>query len=141
MKPQVCIKRLLAVASLGFASVGAAGNCTVPGTHPTIQAAIDDPGCATIDLLPQTYFEHLEIDRSLTLAGPPGNGAMVQGQVNLTGISTVVALSDFSIVSGCESGTLRVVGGSEMTGSGLSVLFSSSEPCAPGLLYLDGFEN
>ncbi len=55
------------VASAGTVAAVA---CTVPGTHATIQAAVADPTCDTIDVAPATYVENVTIARPLTLNGP-----------------------------------------------------------------------
>lgn len=44
-----------------WASPGLAQTCTVPGSHATIQTAMDDPACTTIDLSAQTYAESVNI--------------------------------------------------------------------------------
>ncbi len=59
---------LAAIAALA-APPAHAQTCTVPGSHTTIQEAIDDPACATVALATQTYPESIVIRRSLTLAG------------------------------------------------------------------------
>ena len=47
-----------------------AATCTVPSaTYPTIQSAIDDSVCDTINVAPGTYNENLLIPRPLTLNG------------------------------------------------------------------------
>lgn len=126
---------------LGASQIAMAGDCTIPGSHPTIQAAIDDHLCTEITLAAQTtYTEHLHINRSLQLGGPPEGGATVQGQINLTGPMTVALLTNFRIESGCSSGTLRVSDGAQMNGSGLHMLFSQLFPCIADLFISDGFE-
>lgn len=140
MIAQTCIKLFLAGALGGFAGIAQAGNCTVPGTHPTIQAAVDDPGCGIIDLSPQDYFEHLDIDRGLTLAGPSSGGAVIRGQVVVGSAATMVAFNNLRIQSGCVTGTLRVLAGGQMSASGLEVAFTGPDSCLPGLILDDGFE-
>jgi hypothetical protein len=46
-----------------------AATCTVPGTYPSIQAAVNDATCSTINVLPGAYVENVIINRSLTLNG------------------------------------------------------------------------
>ena len=70
---------------VGLVSPTLAGVCTVPGSHATIQEAIDDPSCTTINLSTQTYPESINITRTLTLAGPGGGGAIVEGLVRVVG--------------------------------------------------------
>ncbi|MDT5063537.1 MAG: hypothetical protein QOH63_3996 [Acidobacteriota bacterium] len=43
--------------------------CNVPTDYPTIQAAVNDSGCATINVAPGVYNENVNIPRSLTLKG------------------------------------------------------------------------
>ncbi len=54
----------LALLLPALASPALAGVCTVPGSHATIQEAIDDPLCTTINLAVQTYAESISIPRS-----------------------------------------------------------------------------
>lgn len=44
-------------------------SCSVPGDYPTIQAAVSDAGCATINVAPGSYPENVAIARSLVLNG------------------------------------------------------------------------
>ena len=118
-----------------------AGVCTVPGSHASIQAAVDDPACADIELANQNYFELLEIDRSLSLSGPMGGSATVVGQVEVTGSTTLAMLSDFRVEGGCPDGVLLVTGDSQATASGLRVFYDAGSGCAMDLFYRDGFEN
>ncbi len=73
-----CLRRqdLVLLVSLfaAWASPVFAQTCTVPGSHATIQEAIDDPACATITLSAQTYPDFVESCRSVDarpLATPP----------------------------------------------------------------------
>src|SRR5258706_24141 len=43
--------------------------CSVPGDYPTIQGAVNDAGCTTINVGPGLYNENVSINRSLTLNG------------------------------------------------------------------------
>ena len=89
----------------------AAGACTVPGTHPTIQAAVDDPTCDPINVAPGTYAENLDIDRSVTIAGAGSalttiDGSMVGRVVVLDdGTDRDLTLRDLTITRGIASAT------------------------------------
>ena len=121
----------------------AAQTCTVPGSHATIQEAIDDPACATITLSAQTYPESIVIRRSLTLAGPGAGGAVVQGLVLLTGSGTLVTLNDLRVENGCVPNALRTSGGATLTGENLEVERSEALPCPviTDTIFADGFES
>lgn len=45
--------------------------CTVPNSHESIQAAVDDVGCDVVNVCPGIYYENVEIHRSLTLKRAP----------------------------------------------------------------------
>ena len=62
------------------ASVGGP-TCNVPADYATIQAAVNDAGCTTINVSPGTYAENVSIPRAVTLRGPNAgtSGAGVRG--------------------------------------------------------------
>lgn len=76
-----------------------AGGCNPPTTHPTIQAAIDDPTCTTINLDPIEYNENIVVDRSLSIVGagaPEANGRLAPPTTEITGtllVTPVIAIS------------------------------------------------
>lgn len=54
----------------GFAIHSQASTCSVPSaSYPTIQSAIDDPTCDTINVAPGVYAENLFIARTVALLG------------------------------------------------------------------------
>src|SRR5215467_1122708 len=53
---------------LGLATVGGP-TCNVPTDYPTIQAAVNVPGCTTVNVAAGTYNEQVTITRTLTLRG------------------------------------------------------------------------
>jgi len=55
--------------------------CNVPVDYLTIQAAVNDPGCITIDVAPGSYVENVSIARPLTLNGAQA-GNPVAGRVS-----------------------------------------------------------
>ena len=77
LKKLALLSALAVTLTLGLMMFGgrkarAAGpTCTVPGTYSTIQAAVNDPGCTTINVVaPGSYSESVTIGRPLTLNGP-----------------------------------------------------------------------
>ncbi len=119
-----------------------AQTCTVPGTHATIQEAIDDPACLTIMLSAQVYAESIRIPRSLDLAGPAAGGAILQGLALMTGSSTEVGLQNLRVENGCVPNALRTAFGATMTGTNLEVERSAALPCPEisDAIFADGFE-
>ncbi len=80
--PQSKTALLIAAAFTFHAATTWAATCSVPSlTYPTIQSAVDDPVCTTINVAPGVYPENVTINRSLTL-----NGAQ-PGQLVATRIS------------------------------------------------------
>ena len=87
------------------APASAGGPCSVPGDQPTIQAAVDNVACTTINLATQVFSEEVVITRSLTLNG---NGATIDGggvnrplEIDATGTGGVsVSLSNLSLTNG-----------------------------------------
>ena len=132
-----------AIVLVAMTSPAFAQTCTVPGSHATIQEAIDDPACATVNLAAQTYPESIVIRRSLTLAGPGAGGAVVQGLVLMTGSGTQVTLNDLKVENGCAPDALRASGGAKLTGDNLQVERSTALPCpaTADTIFTDGFES
>lgn len=73
---------LIAAALTLHASTIWAATCSVPGlAYPTIQSAVDDPVCTTINVAPGVYSENVTINRSLTLNGAQA-GQLVAGRTS-----------------------------------------------------------
>ncbi len=65
------IAAMCAALLLPGAAVVQAATCSVPSIpYPTIQSAVSDLSCDTIDVAPGTYNESVTIGRALTLEGP-----------------------------------------------------------------------
>jgi hypothetical protein len=72
---------LLATTLLIMAATAGAATCSVPSVgYPTIQSAVDDSVCATINVAPGVYNENLSIQRPLTLNGAQA-GQLVAGRI------------------------------------------------------------
>ena len=54
---------------MSLASTATAAICTVPGTHPDIQMAVDDTTCDTIELGPLVFHENVTTTRSIDFIG------------------------------------------------------------------------
>jgi len=132
----------LAIALMLSAAPLAAGTCNVPGSHATIQQAVLDSACTTIDLVATTYNESIEVTRSLTLNGPGGGGAVIEGLVTVSGTGTQVAMNNLAIQNGCTPDGIRADGQAELTGTNLSVTSNSTLPCPIiPFIFSDGFES
>jgi hypothetical protein len=59
----------ISAAAFTITSSGWAATCTVPGDHATIQAAVNDPDCDVINVLPGVYIENVNIGRTVTING------------------------------------------------------------------------
>ena len=116
--------------------------CTVPGSHLTIQQAVNDPACATVTLAAQPYPESIEIRRSLSLGGPAAGGAVIEGLVLLSGDGVVVDLEHLEVANGCTPVAMGATGGATVNATNVSVQRAAGLPC-PDLassIFSDGFE-
>ena len=99
----------------------AAGTCSVPsGAHPTIQSAVNDPGCTTINVAAGTYNENVVIPRTLTLNGAQA-GIDARGRsgaesiinrgvaANITITADGVTVDGFTLNGPSSSGTAAIV--------------------------------
>ncbi|MEE4273918.1 MAG: hypothetical protein V2I67_19730 [Thermoanaerobaculales bacterium] len=134
-----------AIGVLATASMTRAAPCPVPtGSHPTIQAAVDDPGCTEITLGSQIYVQDVTIDRTLGLSGVSSSATVIAGRVAIEGASAVVTLAELSVdgshqaVAGCFVEAVDVGGGARMLGSNIVVVNSDGDAC---LLFGDDFED
>jgi nitrous oxidase accessory protein NosD len=78
---------VLAFAFTLFSALAAAGAhtqsvCSVPGDHATIQAAVADPRCETVNLGAGTFYESVTISRTVTLQGQGADLTIVEGEEN-----------------------------------------------------------
>src|SRR6266404_1631710 len=96
--------------------------CTVgpSGDYATIQAAVNDPGCSTINVDPGTYAENVMIGRQLTLSGA-GNTTIIHPV--LTGPAITLTAGGSTSSSRTVIENLEVTGalGGGNTGSGISI--------------------
>ena len=93
LRSMAIVAAFVTVLALGGGTAQAA-TCTVPSISPlyvTIQDAVDDPNCITINVAPGPRTENVTIPRSLTLNGAQA-GSPVAGRVFGVGESTVQGL-------------------------------------------------
>ncbi len=114
----LCGKRMLnGLVWLGLLGIAlrampvAAAPCHVPSsTYPTIQAAVNDPTCAAINVAAGTYPEHITIGRDVTLRGDGQDSTIIDGG----GSGTVVTITGGTVtITGVtiQHGDARVNGG------------------------------
>jgi hypothetical protein len=94
--------------------------CNVPANYPTIQAAVNAPGCATIDVAPGSYTENVTIPRSLTLRGAQagrdarasrGSESVINGGAgpDVTISANSVTVDGFTLNGPVSQGTAAIV--------------------------------
>ena len=125
----------------GLAAPAPADTCTVPGTHTSVQSAVDDPVCSTIELADQAYPESVNIPRSVQIAGPVTGTAAIEGLLRVVGSDTEVELERLRIENGCRDQAILVREGAEVAGSELDVVHSQSLSCPRSVIFSDGFES
>ena len=116
--------------------------CNVPsGTYPTIQEAIDDTNCTTVNLADQSYDESILVDRSLSILGPPAL-AELNGHVKIQGTGTVVQMDNLMVENGCSPEAYLVTSSGHVNSSRLEVSWVNGAPCPAVFtpLFSDGFE-
>lgn len=121
--------------------------CVVPSQRPTIQEAVDDPTCTTIQIQAGAFEEIVTIDRSLTMAGAGTDLTTITGQVVITGTGVVVLITDLTIdttgpqSAGCFSDAMSVLDGAEGLAIRVSAINSLGDGyCRFGPIFADGFE-
>src|SRR5580765_6985321 len=87
--------------------------CTVPGDYATIQAAVNDVTCATINVAPGTYNENVIVTRNVTINGAQaGNNDFATRGANPAGESIVngVPLTGSVPVFGINAAGVTITG-------------------------------
>lgn len=114
--------------------------CLVPSpAYPSVQAAVDDAGCAEIVLAAQELIGSVSISRSLALRGDSSATSTVKGRVTVTGAATDVILGDLTVDGeGCFPVALDIRDGAQIT-SGHDVVVANTDggECP---IFSDGFE-
>ena len=110
-----------APSGLGRAALSVGGpSCNVPADYPTIQAAVNASGCATINVAPGSYTENVTILRALTLRGaqaghdaraPRGSESAINGGLgpDVTISANSVTVDGFTLNGPVSSGTAAIV--------------------------------
>lgn len=114
--------------------------CSAPGSHPTVQAAVDDVDCTEVALAPGPYLESVQVPRSLVIAGAAAGGTVIQGRITATGGGTVVELVALRVENACTPAALVALQGARVDGFELEVVRWTGHPC-PDEIFADGFES
>ena len=121
----------------------AAEVCSVPGDRASIQFAVDDPSCTTINLANQVYAESVLVQRSVSIVGPAGV-AEIAGLVEVRGAGTVVDFTNIKVDNGCSPGAFVTSAGGQAEAGSLEVVTTDGGPCPPvnsTYIFSDGFES
>ena len=122
-----------------------AATCSVPGSHTTIQKAVGDATCTTIDLAARTYSESVRISRTLSIQGPQTGSAIIEGKLEAQGASTQVTVVRLLVTNGCSPAAVSTSAGAKILGDRLEVTRAVGLPCPPvvqtGPIFSDDFES
>jgi hypothetical protein len=119
---------LIAILLAAGAAATHAATCSVPSsTYPTIQTAVDDSACNTVEVAPGIYSENVSITRAVTLSGAQA------GQP--TGNRVSGGPSESTVIGANPTGSRAVfaVGASGVTIDGFTVKNSVSAGAATGV--------
>lgn len=120
------------VLAVSYASIASAAGptCAVPSeAYPSIQAAVDDATCATVNVAAGTYAEHVSVARAVVL-----NGANA-------GVSATASRSAESIVDGTDTGAPFSITANDVTIDGFTVTNGSNGGLDAGVWSQTGTTN
>ncbi|MFV2073465.1 MAG: hypothetical protein ACC742_12540 [Thermoanaerobaculales bacterium] len=123
-----CLALVFLFAPTAFADV-----CSVPSApHPAIQAAVDDAGCTEIVLAARVFAESVTVSRTVLLRVGSSATTVIEGQVTVTGDTTVLSLQDLQVDGGgCSYSALEVAGGAQVTSQQDVVVTNGPEESVP----------
>lgn len=126
----------------------AAALCPVPtNPHPTLDAAVRDVACTTIQLAAGTYSENVVVTRDVAIEGAGSGLSKLAGALEVSSAASDITLARLSIdgtssgVAGCWPSLLRTTGGARMTVGDDVAVSNSGIPNGPCRLFADGFES
>ena len=103
------------------ASADAQSSCNVPDDHGSIQLAIDDSSCDTINIDAGTFYETLAITRSVTLQGHGAESTTVDGYSS----DSVFTIGDGQNAITVTLSSLSIVNGSSGSGGGVNTALAA----------------
>jgi hypothetical protein len=136
------------------AAAAAGPTCTVPGDYSTIQGAVNDTNCTTINVAADTYNENVTINHTLTLKGAnagkdPNTGprdaeSIISGNpaIEITATAPDVVVDGFTVNGPSGSGVVIKGNGAVITNNILSGIVSDSSTAQAISIYRgpDGVE-
>lgn len=141
MRTPIVLVSLTGLAVLAGAAA-AQPNCSVPGTHATIQAAVDTVACTTIQLASQSYNESVNVPRTLDLLGPVAGTATIRGLFRVAGAGTLVdVLQSVRVENNCAYAGVRSEAGGQMNATAFEAVRSTAFPCPLNSVFNDNFES
>lgn len=116
--------------------------CTVPGSHGSIQAAVDDASCDPIQVAAGGHLESPLITRSLSLVGAGIGATTIWGRVLADGSAILVFVDQLMVSSGCPGPALSAVNGAQLRSGDVRAEKSAAAGCnVVGRIFADGFED
>lgn len=136
---------VVSCAACTLAPPASAATCSVPGTHPTLGAALGSPACDEVQLAEATYRESPRITRSVVLRGALGAPATVAGRLRAVGAGVAVSLADLVVdpaaaeLGGCFPAAVAALDGARIVGERLVVRNQPGAVCR--LVFEDDHES
>lgn len=132
---------LLALCLVLTSSAAVAVSCTVPGSHASIQSAVNDVTCDPIQLAARGYFESPLVMRSLSLIGAATGATTIWGQLSAQGAGVVVFVDQLTVFSGCSGSAMISLGGASLRSGDVRAVKSATAGCnVVESVFSDGFE-
>ena len=89
---------ILLLATLLLLPLGALGQtCQVPDDRPTLQLAVDDSNCSTVEITISAIVENVIVSRSVSISGKLGAKSRVIGQMVISGSGVSASLRDLHV--------------------------------------------
>ena len=121
-------------------SILVATDCPVPGSHATLQAAVDDVACTSISFSAGAHTGSATITRSLLIRGPLSGQATLLGRLDVTAgsvdIVDLVVDGSGTSLGDCAGEVIRARGAARVAGRNLVVVRGAAN-CG---VFSDGFE-
>lgn len=118
-----------------------AATCTVPGSHASIQTAVNDVTCDPIQLAARGYFESPLVTRSLSLIGAGTGATTLWGRLSAQGEGVLVFIDQLTVFSGCPGPALLGNAGASVRSGDVRAIKRANAGCnVVESVFSDGFE-